>query len=31
VIDRAGKVRLSWVGEISSRILEKYVPSIILE
>jgi thiol-disulfide isomerase/thioredoxin len=31
VIDRAGKVRLSWVGEISSRVLEKYVPSIILE
>jgi cytochrome c biogenesis protein CcmG/thiol:disulfide interchange protein DsbE len=31
VIDRAGVVRLSWVGEISSRVLEKYVPSIILE
>jgi len=31
VIDRAGKVRLSWVGEISSRMLEKYIPSIILE
>jgi thiol-disulfide isomerase/thioredoxin len=31
VIDRAGKVRLSWVGGISSRVLEKYVPSIILE
>jgi len=31
VIDRAGKVRLSWVGAISSRVLEKYVPSIIQE
>ena len=31
VIDRAGKVRLSWVGEISSRVLEKYVHPIILE
>ena len=31
VIDRTGKVRLLWVGEISSRVLEKYVPSIILE
>jgi cytochrome c biogenesis protein CcmG/thiol:disulfide interchange protein DsbE len=31
VIDRVGTVRLSWVGEISSRVLEKYIPSIILE
>jgi thiol-disulfide isomerase/thioredoxin len=31
VVDRAGMVRLAWVGEISSRVLEKYVPSIILE
>jgi thiol-disulfide isomerase/thioredoxin len=31
VIDRAGKVRLSWVGAVSSRMLEKYVPAIILE
>lgn len=31
VIDRDGTVRLLWVGAISSRVLEKYVPSIILE
>ncbi len=31
VIDRAGTVRLSWVGEISSQALEKYVHPIILE
>jgi thiol-disulfide isomerase/thioredoxin len=31
VVDRAGNVRLSWVGEISSRVLEKYVHPIILE
>jgi thiol-disulfide isomerase/thioredoxin len=31
VIDRAGTVRLFWVGAISFRVLEKYVPSIILE
>jgi thiol-disulfide isomerase/thioredoxin len=31
VIDRAGKVRLMWIGGISKKNLEKYVPNIIKE
>jgi peroxiredoxin len=31
VIDRAGTVRLMWIGAISQRMLEKYVPDIIQE
>jgi peroxiredoxin len=31
VIDRAGVVRLQWVGEISYAMLEKYVTPIITE
>jgi thiol-disulfide isomerase/thioredoxin len=31
VIDREGTVRLSWVGEISNKMLEKYVTPIIKE
>lgn len=31
VIDRDGTVRLSWVGEINSKMLEKYVTPIIKE
>lgn len=31
VIDRAGQVRLMWIGGISKRNLEKFVPDIILE
>ncbi len=31
VIDRKGTVRLSWVGEITSKMLEKYVTPIIKE
>lgn len=31
VLDRKGTVRLSWVGAISRRNLEKYIPPIILE
>ncbi len=31
VIDRNGQVRLMWIGGISARNLEKYVPKIILE
>ena len=31
VIDRNGTVRLTWVGGISRRMLDKYVPSIITE
>lgn len=31
VIDRAGRVRLMWIGGISEDILEEYVPKIILE
>ena len=31
VIDREGTVRLSWVGEINSKMLEKYVTPIIKE
>ena len=31
VIDRNGTVRLMWVGGISKRMLDKYVPAIIME
>jgi thiol-disulfide isomerase/thioredoxin len=31
VIDRSGTVRLMWVGGISKRMLDKYVPAIITE
>jgi len=31
VIDRSGIVRLMWVGGISRRMLDKYVPEIIME
>jgi peroxiredoxin len=31
VIDRAGKVRLMWIGGISKKNLEKYVPNVIKE
>ena len=31
VIDRKGTVRLMWVGGISKRNLEKYVPNVIME
>lgn len=31
VIDRAGRVRLMWIGGISKKNLEKYVPDIIKE
>ncbi|MCC7117707.1 MAG: TlpA family protein disulfide reductase [Anaerolineales bacterium] len=31
VIDRSGNVRLSWVGQISMKNLEKFVPEIIRE
>jgi len=31
IIDREGTVRLSWVGEISNKMLEKYVTPIIKE
>jgi cytochrome c biogenesis protein CcmG/thiol:disulfide interchange protein DsbE len=31
VIDRSGTVRLMWVGGISKKMLEKYVPAIIME
>lgn len=31
VIDRKGRVRLMWIGGISARNLEKFVPDIILE
>ena len=31
VIDRNGTVRLMWIGGISKRNLEKYVPDVILE
>ena len=31
VIDRKGTMRLLWVGAISPRVLEKYVPPVILE
>jgi cytochrome c biogenesis protein CcmG/thiol:disulfide interchange protein DsbE len=31
VIDRAGTVRLMWIGAISPRVLEKYVPDVIKE
>jgi len=31
VIDREGTIRLSWVGEINSKMLEKYVTPIIKE
>ncbi|HET7143858.1 MAG TPA: TlpA disulfide reductase family protein [Anaerolineales bacterium] len=31
VIDRVGTVRLMWIGGISKRNLEKYVPDLILE
>jgi peroxiredoxin len=31
VIDRAGQVRLMWVGAISEANLEKYLPAIIKE
>jgi len=31
VIDRNGKVRLMWMGGISEKNLEKFVPDIILE
>jgi peroxiredoxin len=31
VIDRAGQVRLMWIGGISERNLEKYVPKVIKE
>lgn len=31
VIDRAGRVRLMWIGGISKTNLEKFVPNIILE
>lgn len=31
VIDRSGKVRLMWIGGISKKNLEKYVPDVIME
>lgn len=31
VIDRQGTVRLMWIGAISARVLEKYVPDVIKE
>ncbi len=31
VIDRSGRVRLMWIGGISAKNLEKFVPDIILE
>lgn len=31
VVDRTGRIRLSWVGAISRKVLEKYVPPIIME
>jgi len=31
VIDRSGTVRLMWVGGINKKMLEKYVPAIIME
>jgi peroxiredoxin len=31
VIDRTGTVRLMWVGGISRKMLDKYVPAIITE
>ncbi len=31
VIDRQGTVRLMWIGAISPRVLEKYVPDVIKE
>lgn len=31
VIDRAGTVRLMWIGGISKRNIEKYVPDLILD
>lgn len=31
VIDRNGRVRLSWIGRISENRLEEYVPAIIME
>jgi peroxiredoxin len=31
VIDRNGTVRLMWIGAISARVLEKYVPPLIKE
>jgi thiol-disulfide isomerase/thioredoxin len=31
VIDRQGTVRLMWIGAISPRVLEKYVPNVIKE
>ena len=31
VIDREGRVRLMWIGGISKRNLEKYVPDLIKE
>ncbi len=31
VIDRTGMVRLTWIGGISKKNLEKYVPDVILE
>lgn len=31
VIDRNGTVRLMWVGGISKRMLDKYVPAVIME
>ncbi len=31
VIDRKGTVRLAWVGEISSEMLEKYITPLLME
>jgi hypothetical protein len=31
VIDRDGRIRLMWIGGISEKNLEQYVPKIILE
>jgi len=31
VIDRSGRVRLMWIGGISKKNLEKYVPNVIME
>ena len=31
VIDRTGTVRLAWVGEISSEMLEKYITPLLME
>ena len=31
VIDRSGRVRLMWIGGISKKNLEKYVPDLIME